>query len=410
MSAAAPTGDAGNAGNAGDGLDLDALVRYVVDQRWYGANDQRVAAAAVLDAVELPVSAGADALRWVLLELRFASGEAATYQLAVDPATNTDAAERPALLRWMFPTLDVGEVRPLGGEQSNTSLIVDGVTIVKLFRRLAAPGERNPDVEVVDALWAHGFRSVAEPLASCHRDGHDLAVARRFLARASSGWEMALDDPYFMDEVRDLGRVTAQLHVALAEAFGAGPGDGVAWAAAMTAHLDRVPLPDGLDAGARYAALAAAPDVGKAIRVHGDYHLGQVLHWHGNWYLLDFEGEPARPMAERVAPSSPLRDVAGMLRSFSYAAAVGGLPPVWERQARQQFLSGYHAAGAGAAAGAEVAALLPAEPAALLDVFELDKAVYEVGYERASRPEWEHIPLRAVRRLLAPPEPVHGLR
>jgi len=372
-------------------FDAGAHARHAAGQRWYGANDRRATGAEVREAVA--VAAG---LWWVLLEITFDVGPAVTYQLVVDERSGADAAERPEVLRWLFPGLAVGSVQPLAGEQSNTSLVVDGSVIVKLFRRVGPSGERNPDGEVVRALWDGGFRSVAEPLAEAARGGRDLAVARRFLAGAAAGWEMALHDRHVLDELRDLGAVTARMHVALAGAFGSAPGDARQWAAAMAANAARVPLPEGLDAAGRFDALAqlAGPgEVGRAIRVHGDYHLGQVLHWHGDWYVLDFEGEPARPVAERIAPSSPLRDVAGMLRSFSYAAAVGGYPSVWEAEARRRFLAGYHSVG-------EVAALLPADVGPVLDAFELDKAVYEVGYERAMRPDWEHIPMAAVRRLL----------
>jgi maltokinase len=371
-------------------FDPDALVAWCASQRWYAANDQTVRSAAVVASEPIPGGAG---LHWLLLAVGFEAGASATYQLVVDQGGGPDAVDRPEVLRWMFPHLNVDKVVLLGGEQSNTSLVIDGSVIVKVFRRVGPPGERNPDVEVVQALWDHGFRSVAEPLGDFTREDRDLGVARRFLPGAASGWDMALEDPWFMDEVGDLGRVTAQLHVAMAEAFGAAPGDAAAWAAAMHAQLARVPLPDGLDAAARYDTFATSPDPGSAIRIHGDYHLGQVLHRGGHWYLLDFEGEPARPVAERVAPSSPLRDVAGMLRSFGYAAAVGELPPVWEREARQRYLAGYLSNDA-------VAPLLPADIVPVLTAFELDKAVYEVGYERASRPDWEHVPMAAVRRLL----------
>jgi len=376
-------------GPAGTGdPDAAALARSIAGRRWYGAAGETVTAAEVVDSG--PVS---PSLRWVLLRLGFASGGSATYQLVLDEAGD-DAVATPEAVRWLFPSLAAGSVTELAGEQSNTSLVVDGSVIVKVFRRVGEPGEVNPDREIVRALWDNGFRSVPEPVGECVRDGRDLAVARRFLARSSSGWEMALHDPHVLDEVRDLGVVTARMHVALAEAFGSAPGDAASWAAAMRTGAGRVPLPDGLDPTTRYEAVARAGDAGRAVRVHGDYHLGQVLHWRGDWYVLDFEGEPARPVAERTAPSSPLRDVAGMLRSFSYAAAVGSFPPVWEDEARRRFLAGYRSVEA-------VAALLPADPGPLLAAFELDKAVYEVGYERASRPSWEPIPLAAVRRLLA---------
>ena len=372
------------------GLDPMVLAADVARQRWYGANDQTIATAQFVDVEELD-----GALRWLLLDIGFASGEMATYQLVVEAGSGVDAALRPEVLRWMFPGLAVEEVRLLAGEQSNTSLVVDGTIIVKLFRRVGAPGERNPDVDMVRRLWDHGYRAVAEPIAEFRWHDRDLAVARRFLRGASNGWEMALDDPYFMDEARDLGAVTAQLHVALAEIYGAQPGrrrGGWNRCGLRLAGSRRLRV---WTAALRSIGSRQLSDVGAAIRIHGDFHLGQVLHWHGSWYLLDFEGEPARPAVERTQPSSPLRDVAGMLRSFGYAAAVGGLPPAWESEARRRFLDGYHAV-------APVAALLPADSGAVLAAFELDKAIYEVGYERASRPDWEHVPLSAVRRLLRP--------
>lgn len=362
----------------------------LVGQRWYGAHDREVAGARIIDRSAIPDGA---ALQWSLLEVTFTDGEVATYQLVLDEATGEDASSRPELLRWMFPGLAVGRVRPLAGEQSNTSVVVDDATIVKLFRRVGPAGERNPDAEMVRALWEHGFRSVAEPVAHFARAGRDLAVARRFLPAATSGWDLVLGRADVPDELFGLGEVTARLHVALAEVFGDGPGEPQQWSAAMTAGLARVPLPDGLDATSRFAPVASLADAGRSMRIHGDYHLGQVLHDAGRWTVLDFEGEPARPRAERVAPSSPLRDVAGMLRSFSYAAAVGDRPPSWEAGARRRFLDGYRSVD-------EVRRLLPADPTPLLAAFELDKAVYELGYERANRPDWEAIPLAAVRRLL----------
>ena len=116
-------------------LDPSALAAYVATQRWYGANDQTIRSAHVLDAVPI-----VDGVQWVLLVVEFASGEAATYQLVLEEASGTDVAARSDVLRWMFPTLEVNDVQLLEGEQSNTSLVVDGTIIVKLFRRV---GERR---------------------------------------------------------------------------------------------------------------------------------------------------------------------------------------------------------------------------------------------------------------------------
>ncbi|HEX2575685.1 MAG TPA: hypothetical protein VHK88_05000, partial [Aquihabitans sp.] len=156
------------------------------------------------------------------------------------------------------------------------------------------------------------------------------------------------------------------------------------------------------------AALAVAladrlgTDLGAAIRHHGDLHLGQVVLGDDRWVILDFEGEPARPLAERRRRHSPLRDVAGMLRSFAYAAATARrseghlLSPGWEPAARAAFLDGYLAT--------VQPELLPASSVAtrdLLTLLELEKVVYEIGYELDHRPDWVGLPVEGLRRLLA---------
>jgi maltokinase len=126
-------------------------------------------------------------------------------------------------------------------------------------------------------------------------------------------------------------------------------------------------------------------------RVHGDLHLGQVLRSAGSWFVIDFEGEPLAPVAVRVRPDLALRDVAGMLRSFDYAAAVGQAAPGWSDAARSAFLAGYEA---------ESADLDPGTRVHLLRVLELDKALYEAVYEARNRPDWVGIPLAGVARLV----------
>ena len=340
-----------------------------------------------------------------------------------------DATLDPEYARILLSLVAPGEeghlVRPMGAEQSNTSLVFDDRVVLKLFRRLHAGG--NPDVEVPAALAEQGFNSVAEPLGLWRRDGVDLAVVARYLAGGAEGWALALtslrdfyaaenDDPAaaggdFAAEAGRLGDVTAGMHLAMARAFGASRGDPATWAASVESQMSR--LDDGdvdpIAAKSFVERLHAVAEPGSAIRVHGDFHLGQVLRTDSGWFVLDFEGEPARPLAERSLPSSPLKDVSGMLRSFHYAAAVAlserdeherdALVPraeAWERRNRMAFLRGYLAAPG-------VEDLLPAAGAdrhAVLAAFELDKAVYEVLYERAHRPDWVDIPLGAVRRLL----------
>jgi maltokinase len=140
------------------------------------------------------------------------------------------------------------------------------------------------------------------------------------------------------------------------------------------------------------------------MRVHGDYHLGQVMRTDTGWYILDFEGEPDRALAERTAPNSVLKDVTGMLRSFHYAsfhalveqpfkdwATLRPRARSWESHNRTAFLDGYQA-------NAQIHALLP-DPGtapAVMFAYELDKALYEYDYERGHRPEWVPIPLDAL--------------
>jgi maltokinase len=280
-------------------------------------------------------------------------------------------------------------VRPAGAEQSNTSLVYDDRVILKVFRRLA-PGP-NPEVEVTTALDAVGFNHVPEPMAVWRENGVDLAIAHEYLAGGSEGWALALTslrdlyaaggDPAesggdFAGEAERLGTTTARLHIALAEAFG----------------------------------VEAGPDDPYVIRVHGDYHLGQVMRTDLGWFVLDFEGEPTRSLDERRRPSSPYKDVAGMLRSFHYASQVAlrdrgederdrlrDAAEAWEERNRNAFLSGYEATKG-------IDELLPADPdqrERRLRFYELEKARYELEYERAHRPDWEEIPREAIARLEA---------
>ena len=313
-------------------------------------------------------------------------------------------------------------VRPMTAEQSNSSLIYEDRLILKLFRRVHEGP--NLDAEVTLALDEVGFNHIAAPLAVWRREGRDLAILQPFLAGGTEGWALALTsirDLYaaqveparaggdFAGEARRLGEMTGRMHVALAEAFGSEPGDPSDWAAAMRTQLDRVAARSPWRAAvtAAIAGLSRVRDAGVAIRLHGDYHLGQVMRTDTGWFVLDFEGEPARPVEERRRPSSPLRDVAGMLRSLHYAtevvlherdeeerAALAPLASGWEQRNRDAFLQGYRDAKG-------IDELLPTDGevfGTFLTAFELDKAVYEVGYERDHRPDWVGIPLAAIRR------------
>jgi maltokinase len=315
-------------------------------------------------------------------------------------------------------------------EQSNTSLVYGESAILKLFRRLE-PG-LNPDVEIHDALRSTGNPHIAPLLGYIVIDDPDparepatVAMVQAFVPNASDGWRLATSsvrDLYaegdlhadevggdFAGESERLGEATASVHADLARVLPTEPADRdwyTTVAEQMTARLEAaigvVPdlAPPGDALRALYAAAAASEEPVVRQRVHGDLHLGQVLRTATGWIVLDFEGEPARPLAARRELDTPLRDVAGMLRSFDYAARhmlveQPGDPQrayraqEWADRNRQAFRAGYAAAG-----GVELDAGSP-----LLRAFEADKAVYECVYEARNRPHWLMIPLQSVSRL-----------
>ncbi|MFJ4694886.1 maltokinase [Streptomyces sp. NPDC088766] len=304
--------------------------------------------------------------------------------------------------------------RRLTAEQSNSSVVFGDTFILKLLRRVV-PGV-NPDLELPLALAREGSSRVPAPTAWLQADLDDgagesyvLGVLQPFVQGATDGWELALRElakgEDFGAEARALGRATAEVHTALARAL----------PTATLGHAQLGPLVDGmterLDAAAQavpalrpyapglrtafsaLADLAAEGRIWTAQRVHGDLHLGQCLRApSGQWSLIDFEGEPARPLAERRMPQPAVRDVAGMLRSFDYAALSADPPaPGWAEVCRAAYCSGY----------AEVSGTDPRTDPVLLRAYETDKAVYEVVYEARHRPDWLSVPLSAIRRLAA---------
>ncbi|MGW6268192.1 maltokinase N-terminal cap-like domain-containing protein [Streptomyces sp. NPDC055060] len=313
------------------------------------------------------------------------------------------------------PHKDIGAglvPRVLAAEQSNSSLVYGDTFILKLFRRVV-PGV-NPDLELPLVLSREGCTRVPAPAAWFLGEGKDatddayvLGVLQPYLKGTADGWELALEEldagRAFSGEARALGRVTAEVHLALAHAL-------------PTVTLGRAQMEliaegmaDRLDAAARavpalqpYApalrtTFEALADLGRgeemwtAQRIHGDLHLGQCLRSPaGEWSLIDFEGEPSRPPAERRLPQPAVRDVAGMLRSFDYAArSRQPWAPQWAGDCRAAYCAGY----------AEVAGRDPRMDPVLLRAYETDKAVYEVLYEARHRPDWLPVPLAAIRRL-----------
>ena len=416
---------------------LDVLRGWVQAQRWFPAKgtDAAVERVGVLEladpageaavAVHLLRVGSSGTLLQVPVVLR-ATGTAlpeSARTIATTPdGVLVDGPGDPAFLRaWLAaaehdvavdPVLD--GARPLSGEQSNSSVLLPGTrppAILKVFRGVS-PGA-NPDVDVPLGLSRVGWDGVPRPLAWLSAswpggDGH-LGVLSELVAGARDGFELACEQARagegFGDLAEDLGRTTAQMHRALRAALPTP--DGPAPAAEVVATLRAraasavaaAPvLASRADAVERVlAAVEALGQLPPRQRVHGDYHLGQVLlSADARWKVLDFEGEPQASVAERTRPDLALRDLAGMLRSMDYAAAVGGADtPTWAEQAPPRLVAGYEAEAGAALQGADVDLLLRA--------LELDKALYEVVYEVRNRPDWVAIPLDGVDRLLAEP-------
>ena len=333
-----------------------------------------------------------------------------------------DPAYPRALLALMAPELaaEVTVTRSLvlSGEQSNTSIIfeTDGVPtiICKVFRTLHH-GD-NPDVTLQAALSDAGSTAVPRFVGQLRGEWDDvgrpegraaghLAFAQEFLAGADDGWKVALrfaaEGSDFTELADALGRQTARVHSGLASAMPTNEASdddiaafGVSWARRLTLASREVPA-----LLASRAAIEAVYETARTgtwprlQRIHGDFHLGQALLVpERGWVLVDFEGEPLRPMNERDRPDVALRDVAGMLRSFDYAAgATEGNPTEWAAASREAFTAGYLAES-----DVDIEVFQP-----LLDAFELDKAVYEAIYEARNRPDWLAIPLRGIEQLLS---------
>ncbi|MFM7068928.1 MAG: maltokinase N-terminal cap-like domain-containing protein, partial [Actinomycetes bacterium] len=269
--------------------------------------------------------------RYDLGELATPQGRRHLYDALAHPDTAVELANA------VFPDQRFATSALQAGEQSNTSVVFDERTILKVFRQVHEGS--NPDIEVTRALGSVGFTDVPVPIGVWADGATDLGVLRTFEPSSGSGSSLALAslrqvleqgrDPRvargdFAAASRELGATIARLHVALAAAFGAEPADGPGWASDMAAQLSRVSAGrlDPVRIAVIYDRLAAAQDLGQAIRIHGDLHLEQVLRGKKRWLVLDFEGEPDRPMSERRRRSSPLRDVAGMTRSYQYAASL----------------------------------------------------------------------------------------
>lgn len=406
-----------------DGSDL-----YQLPLSSYGEPQERLAHASVghwdgrwhYDAVH-----DRDAMQVWLLAF---AGQAAA---ELDPAVTFTRTSDHDLDRESHSTL-------FSGEQSNSSLAFGDDALLKVFRRIT-PGV-NPDIEIHEVLTRAGTADVAHlygfTAATVGTDVVHLAMLQQFLRTASDGWELALASARnlftegdlhadevggdFAAEAHRLGLTLAEVHAVLAEAFPTERLDLLALARAMSdRYVEAVAVVPELAATedgvrARIADLVRLGDlatnqqaIGAPVsqRVHGDLHLGQTLRTSLGWKLVDFEGEPAKDLAERRLPDSPWRDVAGMIRSFDYAAstvardlASGGDEAAqvayraseWTAHNTRAFLAGYtEARGSGLTEIEET----------LLDAYVIDKAVYEAVYEARNRPGWLPIPLTALTRL-----------
>jgi maltokinase len=448
------------------GID-DALLTWLPQQRWYGGKSTAVRSVSVEQEEALP---GAGDVRHCLLAVTDENGSTERYQIligyadgdlesrlkpgligVVDGRHAYDAVHDPAATAALLSlladggtvgSLEFGNAGPLstdlpsrvmGADQSNTSVVFGDDYILKLFRRVQ-PG-LNPDLEVSRALAGAGSPHVAQPLGWIEGqvDGErtTLALMQAFAKNATEGWAMATasvrdlfaEGDLHADEVggdfaaesERLGTATAEVHLLMAQTLPshtAGQPESAETARQLHARLDAAlavvpdlePFADALRRA--YDAVAERTAPVPVQRVHGDFHLGQVLRTQDGWLLLDFEGEPARPLAERTALMSPLRDVAGMLRSYDYAARhllaershtsgedsqLAYRATEWAERNRSAFCDGY-----AAAAGSD-----PRDEGVLLRAFELDKAVYELVYEARNRPSWLPIPLASIERLAA---------
>ena len=434
-------------------IDERSLLEFVTAQRWFGAPTADAVQARLLDRIRL--GEGGPELELELVEVGFASGRRETYQLVA--GGSRDALDDPSLLGALPVLMGAGAsvagrdgavefsaagpderllrrpatVRAIDGEQTHSSVVFDERLILKLYRRLS-PGP-SPELELLRFLAARGFEHIAPVLGWYAYAGSPLGSPfdatlgiLQELVAGDDGWELALATMAdgaggIVQHVRRLGAVTGTMHSLLASdeadpAFG--PEQAPAEAFALLASslgeaADRIfrDLPGGESAvealrGRRRALdallrrLARPGDAGRLCRGHGDLHLGQALWTGDDWVLVDFEGEPARPVAERRRKRTPLRDVAGLLRSLAYAAAesersTGTAPPAgWEREARAELLAGYRAA--------VDPSLVPrgGDFDRLLVLCELERLLYELRYELDNRPGWLGIPAAGLVRLL----------
>lgn len=373
----------------------DALWALVADARWFGGRGRggRLTKIRSLD----PQSD----VQSLLLDVTYGDGVTETYHVPVLHSSLPSLAEAcdDGLALWRpfaegatgFRLLDdipaPQAARRFSGEQSNTNIFFDNGTMLKVLRRVEEGG--GIEAELLEALRGTG---VAPELHGVwEHDDLALGVLVETLKDPEDGYDVACEQARhgtdFTAEARSLGETLAKVHGRLADQLDVGEADVARLVETFRTRLDdaigELPQLEEFRDGALRVFDAVGDQTVDTQRVHGDCHLGQVLRTEGSWRYVDFEGEPMKSLDERRELDSPLRDVAGMLRSFAYATQAGGADIAWFDDCRSAFLAGYGVSSS-----------------PILDAYELDKAIYEAIYEARFRPQLLDVPMSAIRSIV----------